>query len=99
MGRVYTPAGAGFYDHLFFLPPPGGFTGEELAELAGDAWGMRSGRRPESAAFEANADGTLTVSLYPLADDSGSPCEWYVVSPETGTGVDSRNDPIDLTVQ
>ena len=49
VGRVYTPAGAGFYDHLFFLPPPGGFTGEELAELAGDAWGMRSGRRPESA--------------------------------------------------
>ena len=99
VGRVYTPAGAGQYDHLFILTPQDGFTGAELAELAQDSYGMRCGHRPEAAAFASNADGTVTISLYDRAEDPASLCERYVVSPETGAGVDSRGVPIDLTVQ
>lgn len=99
VGRVYTPAGAGYYDHLFILTPQSGFTAEELAELAREYYGMNYGHRPEFAAAESNEDGTVTVQLYDLVGDHNSTCAWYIVSPADGTGVDPLDNRIDLTVQ
>ena len=99
VGRVYTPAGAGQYDHLFILPPEDGFTGEELSELSREYCGLYFGHRPESAAFEANDDGTVTVQLYDLVGDHNSTCAWYTLSPETGIGTDALGKRVDLTVQ
>ena len=63
VGRVYTPAGAGYYDHLFILAPEEGFTDGELAELARDLYGIEFRHQPGSAAIEANEDWTVTISL------------------------------------
>ena len=98
VGRIFTPAGAGQYDRFFILPPKDGFLPEELAELAREHYGAQFGQRPEDADWEENADGTVTICLYALADDPDSLCDRLTVSPETGTGVDSRNNAIDLTV-
>ena len=99
VGRIYTPAGAGYYDHLFIIPPEDGFLAEELAEFARDYYGMRFGHRPEHAASELNEDGTVTVQLFDLIDDHNSTCAWYTISPSDGTGMDSLGNLVDLTIQ
>ena len=99
VGRVYTVAGAGYYDHLFYIPPQDGFAAEELTELARDYYTAFYRHRPESVAFETNEDGTVTLQLYDLVNDHNSTCAWYTVSPETGLGEDQAHTRVDLTVQ
>ncbi len=99
VGGVYTVAGAGYYEHLFVLAPQGGFSPEELAELACLHCGMKYGLCPKTALSEENADGSVTVRLYGREDDPDSVLGRYILSPADGTGVDLMDRVVDLTVQ
>ncbi len=99
VGRIFSPAGPGYHDHLFIIPPREGFQSEELAELARDYYGLHFTERPEAAVSNALEDGSVRISVYRSKADTASLCEIYTLSPLDGSGVDSGNKAVRLTVQ
>ena len=99
IGRIYSIAGADYYDHLFIVPPQNGFSTEELTRFALTDYAADTAYEPQYAAAELQADGTVAVQLFDQVVDHNSTADWYVLDPMTGTGTNSMGQAVDITVQ
>ena len=96
VGRVYSMAGAEYYDHTFVLAPKRGFDEEEIALLSLDYYERMYNYRPGEAAALIDGE-AATVQLYDNLDGHNFTSDWYELSTKNGKGKNISGDKIDVT--
>ena len=75
----------------------GGYTEQELKDMARVYYGSRHNHDPEFVEGEMSDENTYNIQLYDLFDGHTTTAAWYFIDPATGKGHDMLDEPIDLT--
>ena len=96
--KVYSVAGADYYEHMYMLPGAAVFTEDELGQAALDIYERRNDYRPEYYAVAASEEeGFVDIQLYDQLEDHNSTADWYNVNALTGVGTDMDGNQVVLT--